>query len=288
MMASSDKILLESRQFLNMLLQNLKVDKAADLPHATLMNYKVEGLVKFLTCGARSVEGLLDYIQNQESRNQKFSDDLIASQTQVISLQQQLLEAKDVQLAKVTTAVEEKVCKVTEEVKAEISSYSDALQSRGMPAEQTVSSTDMKTAVRTALSEKADEEERETNIVIFGLEEKSGEKLGERVNELLGKLELGEKPRFTARRVGEVRQGATKRPVKVSLRSSLIARRILAKSPKLRGVENYNEVYVSPDRTPEQRTIQRELVSELKRRRIEEPLKRHFIRGVRVESLDGQ
>ena len=146
----------------------------------------------------------------------------------------------------------------------------------------------MKTAVRTALSEKADEEERETNIVIFGLEEKSGEKLGERVNELLGKLELGEKPRFTARRVGEVRQGATKRPVKVSLRSSQIARKILAKSPKLRDVENYNEVYVSPDRTLEQRTIQRELVAELKRRRTEEPLKRHFIRGGRVESLDGQ
>ena len=283
MMESSDKILLESRQFLNMLLQNLKVDKAADLPHATLMNYKVEGLVKFLTCGARSVEALLDYIQNQESRNQKFSDELIASQNHVISLQQLLLEAKDVQLAKVTTAVEKIVEKVTEDVKAEISCYSDALQSRGVVGGQTFTSTEMKTAVRTALSEKADEDGRETNIVIFGLEEKSGEKLGEKVNEL-----LGEKPRFEACRVGESRGGATKRPVKVSLKNSLTTRRILAKSSKLRSVEQFRGVYVSPDRTPEQRATQRALVEELKKRRTEEPSKRHFIRGGIIESKDIQ
>ena len=221
-------------------------------------------------------------------RSQKLSDQLVACQGQVISLQSQLLDAKDAQLTGVTTVVKENVCKVTEEVKAEISSYSDALQSRGSGSGQNFTTVEMKAAVRTALSEKADEDGRENNVVIFGMEENAGEKLGERVNELLGKLELGEKPRFEARRVGEVRSGVTKRHIKVTLRSPLIARKILAKSSKLRGVDEFREVYVSPDRSPEQRTKQRELVAELKRRRSEEPSKRHFIRGGKVESLEGQ
>ena len=45
---------------------------------------------------------------------------------------------------------------------------------------------------------------------------------------------------------------------------------------------------MSPDRTKSQREEQRALVTELKRRRTEEPGKRHYIRGERVETIDVQ
>ena len=98
----------------------------------------------------------------------------------------------------------------------------------------------------------------------------------------------GEKPKFTARRVGEVKPGAGKRPIKVTLRSPAIVKKILAKSPKMRDSAKFSDVYVSPDRTPDQRAKQRLLVEELKRRKKDEPLKRHFIRGGRVETTDVQ
>ena len=76
-----------------------------------------------------------------------------------------------------------------------------------------------------------------------------GEKLGERVNELFSKLELNEKPKFTARSVGEAKPWHSKRPIKVTMRMSAIAKKILSKSSKLRGSEKFSNVYVSPDRT---------------------------------------
>ena len=63
---------------------------------------------------------------------------------------------------------------------------------------------------------------------------------------------------------------------------------MLSKASKLRGTTDYSRVYVSPDRTPEQRIEHRELVAEMMRRKSEEPKKRHFIRGGVVETEGDQ
>ena len=76
--------------------------------------------------------------------------------------------------------------------------------------------------------------------------------------------------------------------MKVVFRNAAIAKAVLGKAPTLREKEEYREVYVSPDRTPGQRVEQRALVAELKRRRTEEPERRHFIRGGVVESADAK
>ena len=106
--------------------------------------------------------------------------------------------------------------------------------------------------------------------------------MNERVAEVFGVL--GEKPKFDAARIGEVKAGAKKRPIKVKFRSSTVSRQVLSKAPKLRDSETFYSVCISPDRTPEQRVIHRDLVSELKRRRAEEKDKTHFIRNGRVET----
>ena len=87
----------------------------------------------------------------------------------------------------------------------------------------------MKSAVRTVLTDRADEVGREANVVIFGLWEQEGEKVGERVGELF--QILGEKPKFEAKRLGVVKPGdPSHRSVKVAMRSSAVATRIISKA----------------------------------------------------------
>ena len=143
---------------------------------------------------------------------------------------------------------------------------------------------EVKTAVRNALEDRADEEGREANVVVFGLAEETGEKVDMKLIELFG--ELGEKPKFSAKRIGESKEGDQKRPVKVTFRSSTISRQVLAKASKLRSSSKFSDVFISPDRTPDQRAKQRELVVELKKRRAEDRGKNHFIRGDRVVTTD--
>ena len=90
---------------------------------------------------------------------------------------------------------------------------------------------------------------------------------------------IGEKPRTESIRVGKKKPGSVGRPVKVTFSSSVIVNQILSKARRLRTVDKYKAVFISPDRSPEQRDKQRLLVQELKKRTLDEPGKRHFIKG---------
>ena len=61
---------------------------------------------------------------------------------------------------------------------------------------------------------------------------------------------------------------------------------ILANAKKLKGVEKFKTVYVSPDRTEEDRLKQRELVRELKKLASEKPTMKHFIRNGKLFSVE--
>ena len=124
--------------------------------------------------------------------------------------------------------------------------------------------------------------------LIFGLEEKEGQKLSDNVADVFQVFgEKPEKPKFEAKRLGVAKTGHS-RPVKVVFRNVSVATAVLGKAAKLRDNEKYSKVFISPDRTPGQRTEHRLLVAELKRRREEEKEKRHFIRGGKVESVSVQ
>ena len=53
---------------------------------------------------------------------------------------------------------------------------------------------------------------------------------------------------------------------------------ILSKAKRLREVEGYKTVYLSPNRTPEERVARQKLVAELKQKRTGDPNSRYFIR----------
>jgi hypothetical protein len=119
-------------------------------------------------------------------------------------------------------------------------------------------------------------EDRSRNLMLFGLQETAGEDLHTKVKEVFE--ELNEKPFFKAERVGN---NITDRPVKVTLDSSSVVSDLLRKSKDLKRTD-YDNVYLKPDRTQEQRKKHRELVAELKRNIQDSPDKHHFIKNGEV------
>ena len=57
------------------------------------------------------------------------------------------------------------------------------------------------------------------------------------------------------------------RPLRVILRSRKTARTILGKSVQLRDSDSFQSVFISPDRTVEERTVRRDLVARLREKR---------------------
>ena len=109
----------------------------------------------------------------------------------------------------------------------------------------------------------------------------------DKVSEVL--LELGEKPTFEVSRLGQQSLAQKKklvRPVKVTVSSSNIVQQILRKSRHLRNNDRYKTVFISPDRSVEERAEHKGLVLELKEKVKQEPDKIHFIKGGQLCSRD--
>ncbi len=80
-------------------------------------------------------------------------------------------------------------------------------------------------------------------------------------------------------RVGFKKDNKAIRPVKVTVSSAMIVNQILSKARNLKEVQELKMVFMCPDRSLEQRKVQRLLVADLKKKKKEEPDKRFFIKG---------
>ena len=70
------------------------------------------------------------------------------------------------------------------------------------------------------------------------------------------------------------------------MHSADTVQRVLRKAGRLKKSENHKEVFLAADRTEEERTARRELVSLLKRKRETEPKQLHFIRDNTIITRD--
>ena len=204
----------------------------------------------------------------QEEMDQLKSEK-IADQNTVIKLQEQLIEMKSVELTSVQTTV-----------KSELKSWSSVVKnscSKALAPKK----------VKAALKRASEEEDRSQNLVIYGLPENNDEILEKRVLEVLENID--EKPRIVSCcRMGKTVSdgGPAIKPIKFTLSGSDHVRRVLSKARKLREVEGYDSVYISPDRSAEQRAAFRKLVLEVKQKRNLEPERVHFIRNNKIVSSD--
>ena len=215
------------------------------------------------------VRKLSEEFRKLKRETEPLKSELICTQKQVISLQSELLSSKSEQILEIKSSVKNSV---EESVQAGFVSYSSVLQSiKTAVAPETV-----KTVVKTVL----EEEDRSQSVMIFGLCELPNENLADKVSEVFENI--GEKPRFEARRIGKTNENKSNksvRPVKVTLSNTSIVNQLVSRAKILRQSESHKNVFISRDRSPEERIKLRELVMEMKQRAKDEPNKRHFIKG---------
>ena len=208
----------------------------------------------------------------EELKNLK--DEKISDQKTIIELQEKLIEKNEEELHSMKTAVQTTL-------QSEMKSYSTAVKtscSKALSPKR----------VQAALKTVAAEEDRSTNLIFYGIEEKKEEKLEETVLDVLS--HLNEKPRIVScSRIGKdgtAAETVTCKPVRVKLSGTDHVRQILKKTATLRTVEGYTRIYICPDRTAEQRLAHKKLVEEMKKKKISEPGKQHYIRRNTVVSSD--
>lgn len=200
---------------------------------------------------------------------------LLKSQETVVELQKELLECKDEQLRAVTSSVKSSV---QETVKEEFRSYSSVVKT-GQQETTPVTQANIVSVVKKVV----EEEDRSRNVMVFGLVEEKNEDLNAKIVDLMEVI--GEKPKMEVCRMGKAKDGRP-RPVKVALSSSLIVSQIVQKSRQLNSNDKHKAVFLSPDRSYDERAEYRTLVADLKRKKAAEPEKRHFIRNGVVKSVE--
>ena len=176
--------------------------------------------------------------------------------------------SKDALLASVQSVLTETV---SESVQSGIKSYSEAVKSSSDTAQ--ISQDTLKNVVKTAVQEG----DRSKNVMMFGVPEGESEDLSLKVQEVFGVL--GVKPSADVCRVGKTGNTARPRPVKVTLSCVTTARHVLVQARKLRDSDKLKTVFIRSDRTLEERAAHKLLIEEVKKKREEEPGKKHFIRG---------
>ena len=205
-----------------------------------------------------------DVLRAANSTVDKLKGEKIQDQKSINRLQDEIIKKQSEELQTVQNTVE-----------TGMKSYVAAVTKNLTPA---ITPRKLKAVVREAVAR----DDKGKNLMIFGLKEDEGEDLKEKITVVLG--HLGEKPHVSeCSRVG--REG-TDKPVKITLRSSEAVRQILAKSSRLRKVVSHKSVYLSPDRTKEEREVYTKLTQEMKRLTKEHPEKYYFIRSRKICHTD--
>ena len=211
--------------------------------------------VPWLEKAAPLVEELADL------KNEKISD-----QETIINLQTKVIEKQEECLESVRHAVQSTV-------ETEMKSYASAVS-------KSCSNVLTPKRIHNVVRKVAVKEETLKNVIIYGLSETDGEDLEGRVNDVLS--EIGEKPVVRdCTRLG-LRKADIVRPIKFSVGSSDHAAQLIRNARMLRTKDGYSSVYICPDRTLEERRAYKQLVDQLKMKRIAEPDKVFVIKNNKV------
>ncbi|KAL5250473.1 hypothetical protein ACHWQZ_G016267 [Mnemiopsis leidyi] len=268
-LSASDSVLREMQRELN--LDHVDRVKLCHLSKRTVPKEKLadwletvcyimdEFSVPLLKNAIRSVESLTKRID--ELQREKIDD-----QRKIIQLKDEVLDKRSNELNDVKSTVQ-----------TEIKSFSSIVK-KNCPA--TLSRKKIEAAVKSV----CEKEDRSKNIIIYGIEETSGEVLTDEVSKVLE--EIGEKPVVTdCVRVGVKNSTDDRpRPIKFSLRNSDHVAQVLRSAKRLHTKEGYKSVYICPDRTVQERKAFKILVDQLKEKRKLEPNGTYYIRNNRILS----
>ncbi|KAL5252941.1 hypothetical protein ACHWQZ_G015637 [Mnemiopsis leidyi] len=209
---------------------------------------------------------LMGLAVKQTTQIEQLKSDKIRDQEKIIQLQNQLIEKKD-----------KEIQVVKDTVVSELKSYSSVVQescSAALAPQKIVS----------AVKQVNQDVDRSRNIVVFGVAEAENENPEQKVVAILDKLE--EKPQISGCvRIGQIKPGVV-RPLRFRVRSQETVYQILRKASKLRNFEDCQKVFISPDRTVEERISRKMLVEQLKEKRGADPNNNYVIRKGEIVRVD--
>ena len=213
-------------------------------------------LFKFVNCSVNLIKSLKSGCLEVDSLKSEAKHAI----KELAGVQSELLDSKREQIDILQSGIQTTL-------KNELKSYSEAVKKS---TAESITLKKIKTAVKDIV------EDRSKNLMIFGLEEAADEDIHSTVKEVFMSIE--EKPFFKAERIGKQHSSVISRPVKVVLDSSNTLTNLLRKSKELK-TTTFKNVYLTPDRTLEQRVEHRKLVAELREKAREMPNEHHFIRN---------
>ena len=219
------------------------------------------------------------HLQMAVERLDKINAELLEEKKTVIDLQAKLIEKRDEELSSLRAAVKDEVKSVQGVVETEMKSYSSALT-------KTCAAALAPQKIRAAVKTVSDKEDRGRNDIIYGLDDpdEPDQSLEAEVQKVLS--EIDEKPVIReCCRVGLKKPGS-KRPVKFTLSSCDMVNQILRKAKSLRTKEGYGTIYISPDRTVDERRAFKKLWEELQEKRKSDTDRVHYIRNNKIVSAD--
>jgi hypothetical protein len=199
-----------------------------------------------------------------------------------IVLQKQLIDCQS-----------EQINSVQKTVKTEMKTWADVAR-RNVTQNKVLTATTVKEAVR-AVNE---EEERSKNLIIYGVAEDkndlvekdcaSNEKLHEIVKSVRRVTLSDDSLPVQGVKVYRLGKKApnSNRPIKVEFQCSGDVENILKNAHKLKAKDDLKSVYVSPDRTKEQRAEHSKLVKQMKQMISTDGSKHYFIRDNKVNCVD--
>ena len=208
---------------------------------------------------------LKEHQQLEKLKTKKISD-----QNKIINLHQQLIIEKEEELQTIKKTVQKTVaCK--------LKSYSSVVQ-------ESCTAALAPRKIASVVRKVSEQEDRSKNVIVFGLPEETEENTHSKVSEMLDKL--AEKPKVSdCKRIGQSKPG-TVRPIRFRVASSATVFQLLRKARGLKDLEGYQRVFISPDRTLEERVSRQKLVQMLKVQRQAFPNKRYGIRRGEIVYLD--
>ena len=226
-------------------------------------------LVNLVLTAARVLGKSKDTLRSASVRIEELTQEVLSNQNTLLTLQDDLLKSKSEQMEAVQTTV-----------KTEIRSFSDVVK---QGCEDKITATQVKAAVKSAVKD----DDRRKAVMVFGLEESADEVVREKVRDVLSTSCSTAPPFFSdCHRVGGVQAGSV-RPVKVTFHSSETAASVLRNGKNLRGTR-FSRVFMSPDRTREEREERKHLVSQLREKVRSDPGRYHYISNGTVCSRERQ
>ena len=179
---------------------------------------------------------------------------------------------------------QERIDSVQQTVKTELKSWADVVK-KGNDSNKLKQLTTQ--SVKEAVKSVNDEEKRSKCFLIYGCEEQEDEddcSCDQIARDIYSKVGYRPPVIVDAYRIGNRTEGRT-RPIKVEVEHPTDVHVLLKSAHKLRA-SDMTSVYLAPDRTKEQRTAHKKLVTEMKSMIERDPSKYYYIRNNKINSID--